>query len=162
MSGNQEPKVIYIRAGSGTNEQADLIGLIQRIIRESISTNNQYFVLQLAYDQQVLNATQTWKTLKQVTVKQGLALVISGGSNEAREMANEAGFAIVGTADDANTVSVDFDQIRMQVMGHNVSEEIGNVPFDQISSDYRIYEGQASARTVGGFIEFVRLRNSKK
>ncbi len=159
---DDHPRVIYIRAGSSGNNQADLVGLISRIRREAITTNRQYFVLQLAYDQSVLDNPTAWNTLKQVMIKQGLALVVSGGSNEARNLANAAGFPIVGTAENEEMIPPDLDRIRAQVLGHILPEEMGGLSFEQVAEEYRNYEIDSALRTAGGFIEFVRQRHSKK
>jgi hypothetical protein len=158
-----QPRIIYIRAGSSSaSDQADLVGLISRIRREAIATNRNYFVLQLAYDQGVLVIPQAWNTLKQVMIKQGLALVVSGGSNEAREMANAAGFPLIGTAEEAQMKPPDLARIRAQVFGHTLPEELGGLSFDQVTEEYRNYEIDASLRTTGGFVEFVRQRYAKR
>ena len=159
----EQPRVIYIRAGTSTTDQGDLAGLIGRIMREAISSNNQCFVLQLAHDQRVLNTPQAWKTLKQITTKQGMALVVSGGSNEVREIANSVGFPIVGTAElETAPPSAEIDTIRARVLGYSVSREMGGLSFEQLADEYRSTENNPTARTVGAFIEFVRLSRTKK
>ena len=158
---DERPRVIYIRAG-GSNEQTDLVGLISRIRREAITANRNYFVLQLAYDQMVLNTSQAWHTLKQVMIKQGLALVVSGGSNEARELANAAGFPLIGTAENEQMNPPDLDHIRAQVLGYIMPEELGGLSFEEVAEEYRNYEIDPSLRTTGGFVEFVRQRYAKR
>lgn len=155
------PKVIYIRAGNSGNDRSDLAGLIGRIMREAITSNTQYFVLQIAYDQEVLKSVQAWKTLKQVTLKQGMSMVVSGGSDEVREMAMASGFPIVGTAESHETSPADLERIRAQVLGFALPEELGGLNFEQVAVEYRKYEMDGSLRTTGGFIEFVRQRYKK-
>lgn len=159
---DERPRVIYIRAGGGSNEQADLVGLISRIRREAITANRNYFVLQLAYDQLVLNTPQAWHTLKQVMIKQGLALVVSGGSNDARELANTAGFPLIGTAESQQMNPPDLEHIRAQVIGYILPEELGGLNFEEIANEYRNYEIDSALRTTGGFVDFVRQRYAKR
>ncbi len=153
---NDEPRVIYIRAGVSKDDRGDLAGLIGRIMREAITSSSQCFVLQLAGNQQVLDSLQAWKTLKQVTVKQGMALVVAGGSNEMRDLANLAGFPLVGTADTAEFAEVDLNRVRAQVLGYTLPAAQGQLEFEKLADEYREQESQAERRTVGGFIDFVR------
>jgi hypothetical protein len=158
-----QPRVIYIRAGaSGASEQIDLVGLISRIRREAIATSRNYFVLQLSYDQRVLITPQAWNTLKQVMIKQGLALVVSGGSNDARDMAHVAGFPLIGTAENEQMNLPDLARIRAQIVGYILPEELGGLNFEKVAEEYRNYEIDTALRTAGGFVDFVRQRYSKK
>ncbi len=157
----EQPKILYVRAGSRTDDKADLVGLISRIRREAISSNRNYFVLQLAYDQSVLNDIQSWNTLKQVMIKQGLALVVSGGSALARELANIVGIPLIGTAENQEMHMPDLEHIRSQIFGFVLPEYLGGYNFDQLSDEYHSYEIDTSLRTAGGFVEFVRQRYSK-
>lgn len=155
---DEELKVIYIRAGTGVNEQADLAGLIGRIMRAAITTNNQRFVLQLAPDQSVLTSSQAWRTLKQVSIKQGLSLVVAGGTTQVRELANGAGFPLIGTADMPQTEQIDLDKIRTQVVGFTLPEELGGMNFEVMAEEYRRGEPDSALRTIGGFIEFTKKK----
>ncbi|HEX2913457.1 MAG TPA: hypothetical protein VH186_21820 [Chloroflexia bacterium] len=158
----EQPRVIYVRAGAGRTEKADLAGLIGRIMREALTSSSQYFVLQLAYDQDVLSTAQAWKTLKQVAIKQNFALVVSGGSDEVRAMADSTGFPLIGTADTVEASPPDLEQIRVQISGYSVPDEMANLSFDQLVDDYRTHEKDSSLRTVGGFIEFIRQHGARK
>ncbi len=159
----EQPRILYIRASPSENAHTDLAGLLGRITREAIASNNQRFILQLAHDQHVLDTLQAWKTLKQVSAKQGMAMVIAGGSEEVREMANAAGFPIVGTAEfNSPAQSGEVEALRTRVMGYTVPQELGELDFEEWARLYRQYESAAEKRKVGGFVDFVRLSKGKK
>lgn len=153
---DEELKVIYVRAGTGVNEQADLAGLIGRIMRAAITTNNQRFVLQLAPDQSVLTSAQAWRTLKQVSLKQALSLVIAGGTAHVRDLANGAGFPLIGTAELPMPTPLDLERIRTQVLGFTLPEDLGGMRLETVTTEYRKYEPDETLQTIGGLIEFVK------
>ena len=158
----EQPRVIHIRAGNTTAEQGDLAGLIGRIMRESIASNNQRFILQLAHDQRVLNTLQAWKTLKQLTNKQGMAVMVAGGSEDVRDMANTAGFPLVGTAELQTIPATEaMETMRTRVLGYTLPQELGSLNFEQMSNEYRRQFPDPTVRTVGGFIDFMRQKANK-